>query len=215
MNAKAAEKATKPEDTAKPEEPPRFSRDYLPEPPYINYRKTTETQAVRIDGPFSVKTTEGEMTCEDGYLALDAGGNPYPISKEVFDQTYIEVSADNGSSREAMIADVREQTPAALARAHQWRIEHMRDQILSAILQNPNVTQYVQGSPLDDRNSNGYASIGAFLADRCQLLAEKYLAATDELDRAARTRIDFLEGTEDSARHAIQAAGNEDAGLTQ
>ena len=56
------------------------------------YKKKTRTQACRIDGPFEVKTTEGIMKCEDGYLAIDARGYPYPIAKDEFDLIYEEVS---------------------------------------------------------------------------------------------------------------------------
>jgi hypothetical protein len=52
------------------------------------YRKTQLTKAARVPGPFTVETLEGTMECPDGYIALDAEGNPYPIAKSVFEATY-------------------------------------------------------------------------------------------------------------------------------
>lgn len=52
------------------------------------YKKKVITLAIRMEGPFEVKTKEGMITCEDGYLARDEEGWPYPISKTVFDMTY-------------------------------------------------------------------------------------------------------------------------------
>lgn len=52
------------------------------------YRKKIHTQAIRINGPFKVKTLEGELSCLDGYLALDASGNPYPIDAKEFKKLY-------------------------------------------------------------------------------------------------------------------------------
>jgi hypothetical protein len=34
---------------------------------------------IRIEGPFNVATSEGPLHCEDGYLAVDARGYPYPL----------------------------------------------------------------------------------------------------------------------------------------
>lgn len=55
---------------------------------FNEYRKKVTTKAMRIEGPFAVKTREGELTCQDGYLAVDAHGYPYPIAKEEFDAIY-------------------------------------------------------------------------------------------------------------------------------
>ncbi|MGH7877029.1 MAG: hypothetical protein ACRENM_05080 [Candidatus Dormibacteraceae bacterium] len=43
------------------------------------FRRTTLTRMVRIIEPFTVKTSEGPLHCEDGWLAIDARGYPYPI----------------------------------------------------------------------------------------------------------------------------------------
>jgi hypothetical protein len=52
------------------------------------YRKTALTHAMRMEGPFTVLTSEGPLTCEDGYLAVDARGYPYPIAADEFDLIY-------------------------------------------------------------------------------------------------------------------------------
>jgi len=52
------------------------------------YRKKHLTQAIRIIGPFKVETTEGILACQDGYLAIDSRGFPYPIDKEEFENIY-------------------------------------------------------------------------------------------------------------------------------
>jgi predicted amidohydrolase len=58
---------------------------------FREFRKTVITKARKIDGPFQVVTLEGIMTCNDGWLALDECGNPYPIDAEVFKKTYREI----------------------------------------------------------------------------------------------------------------------------
>lgn len=66
-----------------------FTRSNLPPPDaFDEYRKTTTTRMVRIDGPFQVRTREGPLACPDGYLALDANGDPYPVAVDVADATY-------------------------------------------------------------------------------------------------------------------------------
>lgn len=67
---------------------PTFHIKHLPEGNYWNYRKTKLTSAIRIDGPFIVETSEGPLRCNDGYLAIDARGYPYPIDKEEFELIY-------------------------------------------------------------------------------------------------------------------------------
>jgi hypothetical protein len=52
------------------------------------YRKRVLTHAKRIAGPFTVETSEGTLTCKDGYLACDARGYPYPIDKAEFELIY-------------------------------------------------------------------------------------------------------------------------------
>ena len=68
---------------------PIISKDSLPPGEDFNYyRRTTPVRAKRIIGPFQVKTLEGVTYCEDGWLALDVAGNPYPIAKDIFEKTY-------------------------------------------------------------------------------------------------------------------------------
>lgn len=55
------------------------------------YHKKITTQAIRIEGAFKVITIEGELTCKDGYLALDASGYPYPIEAKEFNKMYEQV----------------------------------------------------------------------------------------------------------------------------
>lgn len=52
------------------------------------YRKKKLTRAVRMHGPFTVETREGSLTCQDGYLAVDNAGYPYPIDHEEFVNIY-------------------------------------------------------------------------------------------------------------------------------
>jgi hypothetical protein len=44
--------------------------------------------AIRINGPFYVQTRDGMLKCNDGWLALDVNGFPYPIDDEVFKKSY-------------------------------------------------------------------------------------------------------------------------------
>lgn len=75
------------------EEIQRFSVDDVPpeDAGWQSFRKTSITRMVRIDGPFVVETSEGELRCEDGWLAMDARGYPYPIAADEQSQIYEEV----------------------------------------------------------------------------------------------------------------------------
>ena len=59
------------------------------------YRKKVLTKATRMNKPFIVETLEGLLKCEDGYLAEDSNGYPYPIDKKEFDKIYVEVKRGN------------------------------------------------------------------------------------------------------------------------
>jgi len=63
---------------------PTFSTDNLPlaSPGWQKFRKKVNTNMLRIDGPFVVETSEGPLFCQDGYLAVDARGYPYPIAAD-------------------------------------------------------------------------------------------------------------------------------------
>lgn len=65
-----------------------FNTHNLPVDGWKEYRKKVTTRAVKIDGPFTVQTSEGPLHCEDGYLAVDARGYPYPIATEEFNLIY-------------------------------------------------------------------------------------------------------------------------------
>jgi hypothetical protein len=67
-----------------------FSVNSLPSSPrdWPKYRKKVLTSAIKIDGPFTVETSEGPLSCADGYLAVDARGYPYPIAADEFALIY-------------------------------------------------------------------------------------------------------------------------------
>lgn len=69
---------------------PVYTTTYLPSDPedWTLYRKTALTRATKIEGPFTVSTSEGPLHCEDGYLAMDARGYPYPIATDEFQMIY-------------------------------------------------------------------------------------------------------------------------------
>lgn len=52
------------------------------------YVKVTPTRMVRMSGAFACVTQEGRVECEDGFLAVDAEGFPYPVAKSIHDKTY-------------------------------------------------------------------------------------------------------------------------------
>lgn len=58
------------------------------------FKKVVATRAQRIDGPFEVKTTEGNVVCEDGWLCIDARGHPYPVGADEFAMIYEPVCQD-------------------------------------------------------------------------------------------------------------------------
>lgn len=59
---------------------PELAPDTWPE-----YFKQVPTRMVRVAGPFTVLVhgdEGGEIKCQDGFLAVDARGYPYPISAD-------------------------------------------------------------------------------------------------------------------------------------
>jgi len=53
------------------------------------YRKTTLTEAVRMNEPFRVETLEGVMEGKAGdWLMIGAKGEMYPCDADVFEKTY-------------------------------------------------------------------------------------------------------------------------------
>lgn len=67
------------------------NKDEWPESNWASYRKRTLTAARRMNGRFVVETREGVVTCEDGWLAVDAHGYPYPIAADEFETIYEKV----------------------------------------------------------------------------------------------------------------------------
>ena len=66
-----------------------FDRDNLPnEEDCQLFKKNVPTKMMRVKGPFSVTTSEGMVYCEDGWLAIDSHGSPYPISVEEQEAIY-------------------------------------------------------------------------------------------------------------------------------
>jgi hypothetical protein len=52
------------------------------------YRKTVPIKAIRMDGPFTVETSEGQLACQDGWLCQDSRGYPYPVAATEFANIY-------------------------------------------------------------------------------------------------------------------------------
>ncbi len=69
----------------------KFSTDNIPDGDWKTYKKHALTKAIKIDGPFTVETSEGPLHCDDGYLAIDSRDYPYPIATEEFQKIYDEV----------------------------------------------------------------------------------------------------------------------------
>ncbi len=65
-----------------------FSKSNLPTGDWFVARKRVSTRFIEIQGPFQVVTQEGEMTCEDGFLAVDEAGYPYPVARDIFFRSY-------------------------------------------------------------------------------------------------------------------------------
>lgn len=58
---------------------------------YKSYKKVVTTRAKRLEFPFKVETKDGiSPVFMDGYILIDSGGYPYPMSKEEFERTYEE-----------------------------------------------------------------------------------------------------------------------------
>ena len=52
------------------------------------FQKKVLTRAFRMDGPFAVDMRSGLARCEDGWLAIDDRGEPYPIDADEFALIY-------------------------------------------------------------------------------------------------------------------------------
>jgi hypothetical protein len=80
---------------------PHFVKDNLPGE-FHDFRKVAITRAMRINGPFTVTTIDGNVCeCADGWLAIDENGYPYPIDHSTFIISYIPVEFDGRRESEA------------------------------------------------------------------------------------------------------------------
>jgi hypothetical protein len=57
------------------------TKQAYPELVFKQYQKIVPTTMARVDGPFVVETSEGPLSCDDGYIAFDARG--YNLSRGV------------------------------------------------------------------------------------------------------------------------------------
>ena len=76
-----------------------YSKNNLPVGDWQIYKKKVNTKMIRIDGPFTVETSEGDLSCEEGWLAIDARGYPYPLADKEKQLIYEKVE-DDGISAE-------------------------------------------------------------------------------------------------------------------
>ena len=67
---------------------PRYTKDSLPLGDWQYFRKTATTQMARVNGPFVVETLHGSVICQDGWLAVDTAGYPYPIAADEHTNSY-------------------------------------------------------------------------------------------------------------------------------
>lgn len=92
-----------------------FSRDNLPDPAeFEEFSKSGSTKMVRIEGPFTVVTREGTMECEDGWLAIDSRGWPYPIADDEQANIYQPAGDWNMPAAEGLFAKELSQIQDAL-----------------------------------------------------------------------------------------------------
>lgn len=68
-----------------------FTRETLPPAEDFGvFEKQGHTMMARICGPFSCVTIDGNVArCEDGWLALDQAGFPYPVADHVARASYV------------------------------------------------------------------------------------------------------------------------------
>jgi hypothetical protein len=79
---------------------PVYHKDALPDGEWGMYQKATPVKATPMVGRYSVKTQEGMVNAEDGWLALDNGGHPYPIADKEFDEAYVPHMDDKAAPQE-------------------------------------------------------------------------------------------------------------------
>lgn len=71
-----------------------FDADNLPAGEWQAFRKHATTLMTRIDGPFTIHTSQGPLPCEDGWVAIDARGYPYPLAADEQALIYEPVEGD-------------------------------------------------------------------------------------------------------------------------
>lgn len=88
---------------------PVFSREDLPDGTFGEYRKTHITRAIRMRGPFRCVTSEGNIaSCDDGWLAVDSRGFPYPINAIEFERIYARAGSVPAGGLVALPDDLRQ-----------------------------------------------------------------------------------------------------------
>lgn len=73
--------------------------------PWQEFYKVASTRMRRVRGPFRVLTSSGPVVCEDGWLALDARGIPYPIDTAEHDLIYREATEVEGERLRTTFAE--------------------------------------------------------------------------------------------------------------
>lgn len=183
--------ATTTQGDAENKKPPHFTRDNIAGIVFGLFSKRVPTQAVRIDGPFTTQTLEGTLLCDDGWLALDGSNNPYPISAEQFELLYGPGEAmQEPGPKSANALGGPEPTGETLVygASHSYcnNVEYLRERMMLAILQNPNIERLCYGNPLDKGRKADYASAGDLLAHLCDQLAVDYFEASRHVDTERR-----------------------------
>lgn len=159
-------------------EPPFFTHEDVADLTFQHFHKRHVTAAVRVQGPFGVRTPSGDVECADGWLAIDARGFPYPIDADEFARIYELVEDPRAESIGEGSAAER------YASQREWMVRELRDRFAAAILQNPSAERFCYGSPLDQHKPNGFRSVGELLAASCSRLASEYFDAALALDVA-------------------------------
>ena len=73
----------------------------MPENFKVYQKKPVKIKAIQMDKKFKVKTLEGILIGQAGdYLIEGIKGELYPCKKEIFEETYIEVSENESKTKE-------------------------------------------------------------------------------------------------------------------
>jgi hypothetical protein len=105
-----------------PERVPLDFGRHIPLDQLPQFRKKVTTGAIRMDGPFTVETSEGELRCGDGWLCFDARGYPYPVAAAEFELIYEPVEearpeqALHPATEAILVFFAYEHLPASLAK---------------------------------------------------------------------------------------------------